>query len=133
MIKQRFNIAHYWEVIVYYEMNYDFFSNAAMELDKAGASEFTIQEMYDKLISGEAKAATFNNTRKHISIVIINIHESKVDLLNSIIHEAEHVKQAMLNAYMVEDSGEPPAYTIGYLVSQMYKVFKHLIQDCDCT
>ena len=38
-------------------------------------------------------------------------------------HEAVHIKQAMLRAYNVEDVGEAPAYTIGYLISQMYQVF----------
>lgn len=33
----------------------------------------------------------------------------------------------MLDAYSVEDSGEPPAYTIGYLVGRMYEGFKKLI------
>ena len=55
---------------------------------------------------------------------------SKEDYLNSIIHEAEHIKQAMLKAYDVDDIGEPPAYTIGYLVMKMYEVFKIFICDC---
>ncbi len=38
---------------------------------------------------------------------------SRIDYINSIVHEAEHIKQAMLKAYRVEDKGEPPAYTIG--------------------
>ena len=46
---------------------------------------------------------------------------------NSIVHEAEHIKQAMLRTYEVEDEGEAPAYTIGYLVSQMWHVFKEMV------
>jgi hypothetical protein len=33
----------------------------------------------------------------------------------------------MLYAYEVEDAGEPPAYTIGYLVMRMYGVFKNIV------
>lgn len=78
--------------------------------------------------SGKAKAVTFSNIAQHISVVLFNVHTNKVDYINSVVHEAEHIKQAMLYAYNVEDKGEPPAYTIGYLVSQMYKVFP----QCKC-
>lgn len=36
--------------------------------------------------------------------------------------EAEHIKQHMLKAYNVDDFGEAPAYTIGYLVMMMLKL-----------
>ena len=48
-----------------------------------------------------------------------NEHKTIEDYINSIVHEAEHVKQAMLKAYKVDDSGEPPAYTIGFIVMKM--------------
>ena len=35
------------------------------------------------------------------------------------------MKQAMLEAYDVRDKGEPPAYTIGYLVAKMYRGYLH--------
>ena len=76
---------------------------------------------------GEAKAATFSDTAKHVSVVLFNPHESSKDYINSIVHEAEHIKQAMLKAYHVEDRGEAPAYTIGYLVGRMWEVFKTII------
>ena len=49
------------------------------------------------------------------------------DYIDSVVHEAEHVKQAMLKAYHVEDIGEPPAYTIGYLVGRMWEAFKQFL------
>jgi hypothetical protein len=42
------------------------------------------------------------------------------------VHEAEHVKQALLRAYSVDDIGENAAYTIGYIVSRMYSIFKNI-------
>ena len=51
------------------------------------------------------------------------------DYINSIVHEAEHVKQAMLRTYMIEDKGEPPAYTIGYLVERMCEGFEEVIEN----
>lgn len=131
MIKQVFPIENYWKVVVFYDMDYHFFNNARQELFKIGASDLAINELYDAMITGEAKAVTFSNLSAHTSVVIFNVHESKADYIDSIVHEAEHVKQAMLQAYRVEDTGEPPAYTIGYLISQMYQVFQQLICDCE--
>lgn len=70
----------------------------------------------------DAKAFTFSNIDLGISIVGFNRHINRYDYIDSIVHESEHIKQAMLRAYNIHDSGEPPAYTIGYLVSQMLKI-----------
>ena len=130
MVRQDFDIEGYWKVIVFYDVDYTYFSRIVSELVSAGASTQTIKEVYDMLRYGEAKAATFSDTANHISVVLFNPHESSKDYINSIVHEAEHVKQAMLHAYNVEDIGEPPAYTIGYLVSQMYHVFGEMVCKC---
>ena len=130
MIKQIFEVEHYWEVIVYYDVNFDLFKDIILEMRGMGAITDSVYEMYDMLANDKAKAATYSNLEKHISLVLFNSHESQEDYLNSIVHEAEHVKQAMLQAYQVEDKGEPPAYTIGYLVSQMYQVFKDIVCNC---
>ena len=124
MIKQVFPVRNFWKVVVFYDMDYHFFSNAKQELVNIGASDKAIDELYHMMTTGEAKAVTFSSLSEHTSVVIFNVHESNDDYLNSIVHEAEHIKQAMLQAYQVEDKGEPPAYTIGYLVMKMYEVFK---------
>ena len=130
MIKQVFDIEDYWTVVVFYNIDYSLISRIVKELVNAGASTEIIKETYDMLKSGQAKAATYNNIDWHISVVMFNPHKSKRDYINSIVHEAEHVKQAMLAAYDVEDEGEPPAYTIGHLVEQMYHVFGEMVCNC---
>ncbi len=123
MIKQTFDVDGYWRVTVYYDLDCDFFSDIEFELRKINFSKAAIDEVYDILKHKEAKAVTCSKIEEHTSIVIFNPHSSKADYISSIVHEAEHVKQAMLTAYNVEDRGEAPAYTIGYLVSRMYEVF----------
>lgn len=130
MIKQIFEVEHYWEVIVYYDLNFDLFNDVILEMRRIDATADSIYEVYDMLAKDKAKAATYSNLEKHISLVLFNSHKSQEDYLNSVVHEAEHVKQAMLQAYQVEDKGEPPAYTIGYLVGQMYQVFKDIVCNC---
>ena len=79
------------------------------------------------MYSGKAKAVTCSSVKNNTSIVLFNTHDTSADYLNSIVHEAEHIKQAMLEAYFIEDKGKPPAYTIGYLVEKMYGVFVRLL------
>ena len=129
MIRQSFDIEHYWRVIVYYQLDYGLFSIVERELLDIGIPEEQIEELYDTMSSGEAKAVTCSSIRRHVSIVLFNRHDSKTDFINSVIHEAEHVKQAMLKAYYVDDEGEPPAYTMGYLVSRMWRVFRQFVCD----
>ena len=122
MIRQEIDVDGYWKVVVYYDVDYDLFDVAADELLKAGLSRRELGRLYRKMSSGRAKAVTFSNEEERVSVVLLNRHRSLTDYVNSIVHEAEHVKQAMLRGYDVEDEGEEPAYTVGYLVGRMWKV-----------
>ena len=130
MIKQVFDVDKYWKVIVFYSLDYNFFDNVALELIRINYSEAAIEEVYDNLRFKGAKAVTCSSPHQHTSIILFNYHKSKLDYINSIVHEAEHVKQAMLFAYEVEDKGEPPAYTIGYIVERMWEVVGKKLLDC---
>ena len=120
MIKQAIDVDGYWEVIVYYDIEGDLFP-VFKDLREIGFRDRETGEIVKKLQRGEAKGVTCSNEREHASVVIFGRHGDVYDYINSIVHEAEHVKQAMLKAYDVEDRGEPPAYTIGYLVMRMMK------------
>ena len=127
MIKQTFSIDGYWKVIVYWDMDYNFFDDAVLELRKINYTKTAIEEVYNTLKLGDAKAVTCSKTGEHTSIVIFNTHSSKADYISSIVHEAEHIKQAILEAYNIEDRGEAPAYTIGYIVMKMYDTFRKFL------
>ena len=127
MIQQVIDVEHYWRVVIFYNWDGNFLCNAVHELHHAGFTKDFIGEVLAVMWLGLAKAVTCSNTNTHTSIVIFNPHGTSEDYINSIVHEAEHVKQAMLYAYEVEDAGEPPAYTIGYLVMRMYGVFKNIV------
>lgn len=127
MIKQDFDIDGYWEVIIFWDLDYDFFDDVCLELMKIGFPKPAIEEAYTSLKYGNAKAVTCSKIEEHISIVVFNVHDSTSDYINSIVHEAEHIKQAILKAYNIEDRGEAPAYTIGYIVKKMFEVFRTFI------
>ena len=125
MIKQLINIDDYWEVIVYYNVDYNFFDKIASDLKAISTPVERIYDIYLNLRTN-AKAVTCSSYYYRTSIVLFNKHKHRVDYINSIIHEAEHIKQHMLKAYNVADEGEPPAYTIGYIAMQMLKINKVL-------
>lgn len=119
MIRQVINVNNYWKIIVYYNIDYNLFDYIARDLYYEVSSPVEkIDEIYHNLLHN-AKAVTVSSITNHVSVVAFNIHRNKYDYLNSIVHEAEHIKQAMLRAYRVEDIGEPPAYTIGFVVMKM--------------
>ena len=122
MIKQTFDIDGYWEVVIYWDLDYHFFHYIASDLKAIGFSDTAVKEVKDTMESGRAKAVTCSNN--YTSIVLFNKHKSITDYINSMVHEAVHIKQAMLKAYRIEDKGEAPAYTMGYLVGKMWKAFK---------
>ena len=127
MIRQEFEVEVYWKVIVYWNVDYNFFDSIYRDLRSIGFSKNHIRELKYDMETYKAKAVTCSNLRYHTSVVLFNRHRESSDYLNSIVHESEHVKQAMLKAYSINDSGEPPAYTIGYLVMRMYSVFRSLL------
>ena len=126
MIKQVIDVNGFWKVIVYYDTNCNLFSHIATDLNNIHIAESTINRIYKNMTNGTAKAVTISNPKLYTSVVIFNKHEDKYDYINSIVHEAEHVKQDMLYAYDVLDEGEPPAYTVGYLVMKMMMFLKIL-------
>ena len=130
MTRQQFNVEGYWKVIVWYDLDFSLLSYVHRDLSSIGFSGKSIDRLFNELRESYIKAVTCSNEEYHASVVILKKHTSKEDYINSIAHEAVHVKQAMLSAYDVEDSGEPPAYTLGYLVMKMYGVFKAFLCDC---
>lgn len=115
MIKRVINIDDYWKVIVYYNIDYNLFHIIDNSLKKLGCNDFQIDSIYNNMFHKYSKAVTISNIDKNLSVVLFNKHDSYNDYINSIIHEAEHIKQSMLDAYNIDDSGEAPAYTVGYI------------------
>lgn len=127
MIKQVIDVNGYWKIIVYYNIDYNLFYIIKDDIAKNSTPVEGIDAIKYNLFTGKAKAVTINNRRRYISFVLFTKHISREDYISSIVHEAEHVKDAMLKQYRIKNSGEPPAYTIGYIVKEMYVVFNRYI------
>lgn len=74
------------------------------------------------MILAGLQAFTYSNAKYRISIVGFNIHFDKYDYINSIVHEAEHIKQAILDYYNMPDEGENAAYIIAYIAMKMLQM-----------
>lgn len=123
MIRQVINVDNHWRVIVYYNVNYALFDYIEEELVKFRSPVEEIDKLYDALSSFKVKAATYNILEYKTSIVLFNKHKDYVDYLDSIAHECYHVVDGILEYYNYSMRGEPPAYTIGFLFKEMFKVF----------
>lgn len=121
MIKRIININNYWKVIVYYNIDYNFFDYVENDLLNYGTPVESIKRIYYNMRT-TAKAFTYSNAKYKVSIVGFNINFNKYDYINSIIHEAEHVKQAILNYYNIKDEGENAAYTVAYIAMKMLQI-----------
>lgn len=119
MIKYVINIDNHWKVIVYYNINYNFSNIIIKDLKEINCNTKTINNIYKNMFNHKAKGVTISNTKLYISVVLFNKHNNYYDYINSVIHEAEHIKQSMLKAYNIEDKGEIPAYTIGFIAKKM--------------
>ena len=123
MIKQLINVDNYWKVIVYYNVDYNFFDIVIRDVANTGTPVKEMVSILNLLHNHKIKAVTINKPKIYTSYIIFGKHKTIPDYISSIVHEAEHVKEAMLNKYNVDNYGEPPAYTIGFLVKEMYSVF----------
>lgn len=119
MIKRVIDVDNCWKVIAYSNISYNLFSVITTELHKIGITNSQIASIYNNMFNNNAKAVTISSLNKKESIVLFNKHKSNIDFINSIIHESEHIKQSILAAYNIDDSGEPPAYIVGYIATQL--------------
>lgn len=123
MIKYIFYIKDYWKVIVYYNIDYNLFNDIRKELKHINISDKSISSIYNKMYNGYAKAVTISNIDEYTSVILFNHHKTIYDYMSSIVHESEHIKQHILKKYKINDIGEPPAYTIGFIAMNILKIF----------
>ena len=119
MIKRTIDIDGRWKVIVYYNVDYNLFNIIEQTLIDLNCSDEIIYYIRVNMEHHRAKAVTITNNNIHKSIVLFNKHHIKRDYINSAVHEAEHIKQSILDVYNIQDKGEVSAYTVGYIASKM--------------
>lgn len=120
MIKSTIDVAGYWSIVLFVNVDYDNFDIIESSLTNILAPISVIDEMYDKISYKYDSGVTFSNPDYRTSIVCINKATSREELINTISHEADHIQDTICNYYDVPLDSEQAAYLIGYLVGKMY-------------
>ena len=120
MIKSTIDVAGYWSIVLFVDVDYDNFDIIESALTDILAPISIIDEIYDKISYKLNSGVTFTNSDFKTSIVCINKASSREELINTISHEADHVQAAICDYYNVPLDSEQAAYLIGYLVCKMY-------------
>jgi len=123
MIKDVLNVNNKWRVIIYFNIDYNSLSYLSIELKKYNVVNNYIKNIILRFKNKHIKAVTISNIEEKYSIVCFRRHKSEVDMLNSIIHESEHIKDSIVKYYNVENDDESNAYTIGFVSSQIIKKY----------
>ena len=120
MIKSTIDVAGYWSIVLFVDVDYDDFDIIESALTDILAPISIIDEIYDKISYKLNAGVTFSNLEFRTSVVCINKTTSREQLINTISHEADHVQAAICDYYNVPLDSEQAAYLIGYLVGKMY-------------
>lgn len=120
MIKSTINVAGYWSIVLFVDVDYDKFDIIESALTDILAPISVIDEIYYKISYELNAGVTFTNSNFKTSVVCINKASSREELINTISHEADHVQDDICKYYDVSLDSEQAAYLIGYLVGKMY-------------
>ena len=120
MIKSTIDVAGYWSIVLFVDVDYNNFDIIESSLTNILAPISVIDEMYNKISYKYDSGVTFSNPDYRTSIVCINKATSKEELINTISHEADHIQDTICKYYDVPLDSEQAAYLIGYLVGKMY-------------
>ena len=120
MIKSTIDVAGYWSIILFVNVDYDNYDIIESALMNIRAPISIIDEIYNKISYKFNCGVTFTNSKYRTSVVCINKTSSKEELINTISHEADHIQNDICKYYNVPLNSEQAAYLIGYLVGKMY-------------
>ena len=120
MIKSVIDIAGYWSIVLFVDVDYDKFNVIESALTDILAPIYIIDEIYDKISYKLDSGVTFSNSDLRESVVCINRASTREELINTISHEADHIQADICNYYDVPLDSEQAAYLIGYLIGKMY-------------
>lgn len=126
MIKSVIDVAGYWSIVLFVDVDYDKFDVIESALTDILAPISVIDKIYDKISYKLNSGVTFTNSDYRTSVVCINKTTTREELINTISHEADHVQDAICDYYDVPLGSEQAAYLIGYLVGKMYYASRSL-------
>ena len=120
MIKSTIDVAGYWSIVLFVDVDYDKYDIIESALTDILAPISIIDEIYNKISYKLNSGVTYSNPDFRTSIICINKTSDREELINTISHEADHVQDIICKYYDVPLDSEQAAYLIGYLIGKIY-------------
>lgn len=129
MIKQLFRIDKYdWKVVVLYEIDYRDTDYVIDMLKIMDAPDYIIRNAYKNVSDGNYNTGfIYSDYDEKRSIIVISKTTSNKELIDTIVHEANHLQSHIATVFNLDEKGEEVCYLIGNIVKTMYKVFSKII------
>ena len=129
MIGQRFYIDKYdWQVMVLYEVGSSDTNIVIRMLEYICSDNDIINTAYENVSNGKPNTGfTYSDYDKQLSFMVIGKTTSIRETLNTIVHEANHLKSHIATKFDIDEKGEEVCYLIGSIVGSMYNVFRKFI------
>ena len=120
MLRDYLDIDRHWGILAYYDVVPSDFSQLAPILREFGCPESEIDHAY-RAIHRANKAFVFTAPWARMSVMVVGRVTHPSQFLNSLLHEFDHLQDAILQYYQVEHGTEDAAYLQGYLGQIAYE------------
>lgn len=129
MIGQKFYIDKYdWQVVVLYEVGYRNKDYVIDMLRQICNKESIINQAKANLNLDKYNTGfTYSDLDEQYSLMVIGKASSNRETVNTIVHEANHLKSHIATKYNIDEKGEEVCYLIGGIVRTMFRVFSKII------
>lgn len=120
MIRDYLDIDRHWGILAYYDAIPSDFAQLAPILREFGCPESEIDRAY-RTVHRTNKAFVFTALWARMSVMVVGRVTHPAQFLNSLLHEFDHLQDAILKYYHVPHGTEDAAYLQGYLGQIAYE------------
>ena len=117
-----------WSIVLFVNVDYDRYDIVESALTDILAPASVINAIYNEIGYCYDSGFTYSNPDYRSSVVGINKATSKEELLDTVIHEIDHVQSDICDYYGIDLNSETAAYLIGDLARSFYKA----CSNCFC-
>lgn len=120
MLRDYLDIDRHWGILAYYDVLPSDFTQLAPILREFGCLDPGIDHAYST-IHHTNKAFVFTAPWARMSVMVVGRVTHPAQFLNSLLHEFDHLQDAILQYYSVPHGTEEAAYLQGYLGQIAYE------------
>lgn len=121
MITLKYYIPKYdWDLILFIDVDVGDIKNIIRHLHFLYADNNIVNKLINNIRSGKNCAITITNRLLQQTVISVNKTTSDKELVNSIVHEVEHLVCNIIDKYNIKYNSEYTAYLIGNIVAEIY-------------